>query len=605
MTFPGEPNSPTPIPGKPFARFDDLRAGHGLVFDSPIGPALVATEPSEVLPVLRAVERQTADGAWAAGFVSYEAAAGLASNLPIRALSAHDPTGDFPLAWFGLFSAPQQVAALEGGPQPAAWSVGPWTPDCTPSEYRRKVEAIRERIAAGDTYQTNLTVRLHSSVDGDLLGLYRHLALAQRGAHNAYLDTGRFVVASASPELFFDWSGDRVTTRPMKGTAARGRFAAEDAERADTLVHSEKDRAENVMIVDLLRNDLGMLAEPGSVEVPRLFELERYETVWQLTSTVTARPRRSTTLVDLFEALYPCGSVTGAPKRSSMALIAALEDSRRGAYCGAAGIVSPPGAPFRARFNVAIRTVVADRTTGEASYGTGGGITWDSRPDAEYAELLAKAAVLTSSTEDFQLLETLGHWPGEGLRNLDRHLQRMGSSAAYFGFAFDEATARSRLDEALAGVGEPRRVRLLLDRTGALSVQSDPLLPTQPRPVRLALDLEPVDSSEVWLYHKTTRRSTYEARAARHPDADDVVLVNERGELTETTIANLVLRVDGSWLTPPLGSGCLPGVERGRLLGEGTLTEQPLRVEDLHRAEDIALVSSLRGWRPAELAERA
>ncbi len=602
MTGPGEATSPQP-PTRPvpYARFDDLRRGEGLVFDSPGAPVLVAARPHEVLPVLRAVQQATADGAWAAGFVGYEAAAGLAAGLPVRVVRGGDPGRDLPLVWFGLFPAPRRVHALGGGPEPAEWSAGPWIPDCSRSGYEAKVEAVRERIAAGDTYQCNLTVRLRSSLQGDLLGFYRDLALAQRGGYNAYLDTGRFVVASASPELFFDWREDRVTTRPMKGTSARGRFAAEDAQRAVSLADSAKDRAENVMIVDLLRNDLGKLAEWGSVEVPALLDLERYETLWHLTSTVTARPRPATALVDVFEALFPCGSVTGAPKSAAMALIAELEDSCRGVYCGAIGVVAPPGSPFEARFNVAIRTAVVDTVTGAAVFGTGGGITWDSNADAEHAELLAKAAILSRPAEEFQLFETIGCRPGEGLRNLDRHLARLASSAGYFGFAFDEAVTRSRLVE-LSGADEPFRLKVVLSRDGELSFQTSAMPPPQPRPVRLELDGEPVDSSQVWLYHKTTRRGVYETRAARHRGADDVVLVNERGELTETTIANLALRLGGRWWTPPVESGCLPGVERQRLVEDGRLTERVLRCEDLHRAEAIAVVSSLRGWRAATLA---
>ena len=324
--------------------------------------------------------------------------------------------------------------------------------------------------------------------------------------------------------------------------------------------------------------------------------------MWQLTSTVAARPRPGTALVEVFEALFPCGSVTGAPKRATMALIAELEDGRRGAYCGAVGVVAPPGAPFRARFNVAIRTVVVDRATRAALYGTGGGVTWSSSAEAEHAELLAKAAILSVPAEEVELFETIGWRPGEGLRNLDRHLARLESSAGYFGFPFDPGAARKALDEALEGASEPLRVKLLLSRSGSLSVQRAPMPPAPAGPVRLEVDPEPVDSSELWLYHKTTRRSLYEASAARHPAADDVVLLNERGELTETTIANLALCIGGRWWTPPVESGCLPGVERARLVERGELAERALRREDLLAAEAIALVSSLRGWRPAVLA---
>jgi para-aminobenzoate synthetase/4-amino-4-deoxychorismate lyase len=592
----------------PFARFDDLRTGPALAFESHGGQTLVAHHPQEVVPVLRAVEEATAAGSWAAGFVSYEAAAGLGTPLPVRPVAPRDAFAELPLVWFGIFDAPRSVEPLDHRPEAGracsaeqGCSAGPWTPDWDPADYERKCDTVRGRIAAGDTYQCNLTVRLRSRVVGDLRTLYRDLALAQRGAYNAYLDTGRFVIASASPELFFEWCGDRLTARPMKGTITRGRWPDEDADQADKLARSAKDRAENVMIVDLLRNDLGKLAEWGSVEVPALFDLERFETLWQLTSTVTARPRPGTTLVDVFEALFPCGSVTGAPKRSTMELIARLEESRRGVYCGAVGTVAPPGAGSRARFNVAIRTVVVDRADGSAVYGTGGGITWDSTAAAEHAELLAKSAILGKGVEDFELVETMGYWPGEGLRNVDRHLDRMAGSADYFGFPADDTRIRSALDEAVADASAPRRVRLTLSRSGAVTVKSTSMPPPYRRPVVLAIDLEPVDSSAVWPYHKTTRRSPYELRAARHPDADDVVLVNERGEPTETTIATLCVRLGGRWWTPPLGSGCLPGVERRRLIENGRLSERTLTCDDLYAADGLALVSSARGWRAATL----
>lgn len=593
---------------RPLARFDDLRAKRGLLFESPAGSPLIAANPRDVVPVLQAVEEATTAGLWAAGFVSYEAAAGLGTALPVHPGGHRAPWQDLPLAWFGLFRAPRSTGALDaeaGAANDSNYSVTPWQPDWNPAGYRHNVGAVRSHIAAGETYQCNLTVRLHARVEGDLQGFYRDLALAQRGEHNAYLDTGRFVVASASPELFFDWNHDRLTTRPMKGTLARGRWPSEDARQADRLVRSPKDRAENLMIVDLLRNDLGKVAQWGSIEVPTLFELERFETLWQLTSTVTARTRPGTTLVEVFEALFPCGSVTGAPKHRTMDLIAELEDSRRGVYCGAVGIVAPPDCSFRARFNVAIRTVLVDRPTSSAVYGTGGGITWDSTAQAEHAELLVKAAILGMRYDNFALVETLGYRPGAGLRNVELHLARLADSAGYFGFPLDLALVRTALEEAIAQSREPLRIRVALSRSGAVTVTSAPMPAPQARPVTLAVDVEPVDPSDIWLYHKTTRRALYEARARRHPDAEDVVLINQRSELTETTIANLVLHLDGHWWTPPITSGCLPGIERRRLIENGSLGERTLTLGDLQAAPAIAVISSLRGWRAAILVDNA
>ncbi|WP_369130856.1 aminodeoxychorismate synthase component I [Modestobacter roseus] len=580
----------------PGARFDDLVAGTALRCPPP-DQVLVARRADEVAGVLAEVERATAAGSWAFGWLAYEAAPGLDPSLPVAEPADDGP----PLAWFGLCGAPEPVPPV--APSPGGRPPVRWVPDWTDDEHARAVAAVREHIAAGETYQCNLTDRLRARDVGDPARLYADLALAQRGAYNALLDTGRFVVASASPELFFEWDGARLRTRPMKGTAARGRNTAEDATRAAALRASAKEQAENLMIVDLLRNDVARVAEVGSVAVPELFALERYPTVWQLTSEVTGRTRDDVGLVDVLRALFPCGSITGAPKRRTMQLIADLEPRPRGVYCGAVGLVAPPGAaPFRARFNVAIRTVVVDRATGAAVYGVGGGITWGSDPGAERAEVRAKAAVLTEPAGDHQLIETMALADGR-VRDLDRHLARLTDSAAFLGFTCDPARVRAAVAEAVAGRATGARVRLLLDRDGAVTVDLADLPAPPSGPVRLVVDPEPVDSASRWLQHKTTRREVYTARAARHPDADDVVLVNERGEVTETTVATLAVRIGGTWWTPPVDSGCLPGVARGRLLAEGVLRERVLRVADLAAAEELALVSSLRGWRPAVLAE--
>jgi para-aminobenzoate synthetase/4-amino-4-deoxychorismate lyase len=580
---------------RPWARFDDLRAGTSLRCPPP-ARVLIATRPDEVAEVLQQVHDATEAGSWAFGYVAYEAAAGLDPQLPGGPSSPGEP----PLVWFGLCGEPTQVEPptppVEAGPAP-----GPWRPDWTDDEHAAAVGSVRQHIAAGETYQCNLTDRLRSPAAEDPQALYARLALAQRGAYNAYLDLGAHVVASASPELFFEWAGDVVRTRPMKGTAPRGRTTAEDREQRRLLRSSSKEQAENLMIVDLLRNDLGRVAEIGSVSVDELFALERYPTVWQMTSEISARVRPGTGLVDLFRALFPCGSVTGAPKRRTMQLIDALEPTPRGIYCGAVGLVAPPSAPFRARFNVAIRTAVVDRTTGEAVYGAGGGITWGSEPGPERAELLAKAAVLAHDVTGHRLLETLAFLPGEGLRNLDRHLARMADSADWAGFRFDHPEVRDAVRGAVAHRAEPARVRILLSRGGDVEVELQPMPPVDARPVRLALDDDPVDATNPWLQHKSTRRDVYVTRALRHPAADDVVLVNQYGQLTETTTANLAVRLDGRWWTPPTTVGCLPGVERARLLEAGRLHERVLTAEDLHAADELAVLNSLRGRRPARL----
>jgi para-aminobenzoate synthetase/4-amino-4-deoxychorismate lyase len=381
-------------PGRVWGRFDDLRAGTALACPTP-DRVLVANRVRDVVDVLDQVQRATDAGRWAFGYLAYEAGAGLDPNLAVHP----HPAGGMPLAWFGICDEPVPVPAVSDNDRAGPYRAD-WYPTWTPAGHADQVGRIRDHIAAGDTFQCNLTVRMHGRVSGDTRALYRDLVLRQRGAHNAYLDMGRYVIASASPELFFERRGDHILLRPMKGTSRRGRDPGEDSRLADELRSSPKERAENVMIVDLMRNDVGRVARTGTVRVPGLLAVERYETVLQMTSDVTAQLRPDVGLTDLFRALFPCGSVTGTPKTRSMQIIRSIEPEPRGVYCGAVGLIGPPQAPIRARFNVAIRTAVIDTYTGQSVYGVGGGITWQSQAAAEHAEVLAKTAVLRAGDHD-------------------------------------------------------------------------------------------------------------------------------------------------------------------------------------------------------------
>ena len=585
------------------ARFDDLVAGAERSFRlvEPVG-VIEARRPSEVAGAIDAAGSAAGRGLWAAGFVAYEAAPGFDPELSVHVRAPDDPFAELPLAWFALFERKEDLPPLEPGRlDPSGSARSPWRPSVDRATYDAAVERIRELIAAGHTYQVNHTIRLRAMIQGDERGFYRDLCLAQRGGYAAFLDLGRYRLLSASPEQFFRIDDDRITTRPMKGTASRGRWQAEDEEIAARLVASSKDRAENAMIVDLLRNDLGRICRTGSVGVERMLEAERFETVWQLTSTIEGDLRPEITLLDTFRALFPSGSVTGAPKVRTTRIIADLEDSARGPYCGAIGYLAPAGSGEpRASFNVAIRTVVLDAQTRTAEYGVGGGITHDSSASGEYEEIVAKARVLTDVRPAFELFESLAHVPAEGFRHLDEHLERLAGSAGYFGFRFEPEDAAAALKRAVAEVTGPSVVRLTLARDGGLSTDVRDLPPADDA-VRVALDDEPVDPSDVWLFHKTTRRAPYERRRERRPDVDDVLLVNDRGEVTESTIANLAVRLDGVWVTPPVDAGLLPGTYRNVLLRDGRMTERPVTVGELRGAGELALVSSVRGWRPAAL----
>jgi para-aminobenzoate synthetase/4-amino-4-deoxychorismate lyase len=583
------------------ARFDDL-TGEGPSFrlTDPAG-VLEATRSDEVGPVLAAAEAAAARGLWVAGFVAYEAAPGLDPSLVVRAREPGDPFDRLPLAWFAMFQHRQETV-LPSPRDDAVPASDVWVPSIGRERYDSAIASIREHIAAGDTYQVNHTFRLRSTVEGDERGLYRDLCYAQRGAHTAYLNAGRYRILSASPELFFRLDGDRLTTRPMKGTAPRGRWLAEDDAILAALTTSVKDRAENAMIVDLLRNDLGRIAVPGGVRWSHVFEPERFETVWQLTSTVTADLRPDVDIVGVFRASFPSGSITGAPKVRTMEIIAALEDAPRGVYCGAVGYLAPASAgPPAAVFSVAIRTVVLDAESGAAEYGVGGGVTWDSSAAGEFDETVAKAKVLTARRPPFELLESMRAEPGQPVRRLELHVDRIRASAAYFGFVFDDREVRTAIEGAAARADRPVKLRLRLSRSGKIAMSSTPLDRGVAEPVRLALDDVPVDPADAFLFHKTTMRQRYEEARTRHPDADDTLLVNADGQITETSVANVAVRLDGRWWTPPIDAGLLPGTERAALLADGTLRERPIGVDEAKTADELAVINSVRGWRRAEL----
>jgi len=520
----------------------------------------------DVIAVLEFAEREARSGSHVAVLLSYEAAPAFDS-----AFVTHSPS-DFPLVW---------AAVIEDTPaEERSYSSTEWKPLVTRDEYDRSVSRIRELIAAGDTYQVNYSFPLTSTFDGDAFAWYQDLCVAQGAQYSVYLDLGRYKVLCLSPELFFERRGDHVITRPMKGTVRRGRWPAEDRELAQWLANSPKDRAENVMIVDLLRNDLGKVSVPGTVRVSSLFDLERFETVWQMTSTVESTLHDGTTLVDLMRALFPCGSITGAPKIRTMQIINELERFPRGAYTGAIGLLKPGGDCV---FNVAIRTVVIDSETGVATFGVGGGVTIDSTAEREYEECLVKSRFLRATPVEFQLFESILLEDGKYFL-LEEHVARLNQSAEYFGFI----GTRINADLERIATENPKgsfKVRLTLWKDGRVETQITPVeLLGEVKQVELAT--EPVDSSDRFLYHKTTRR----------PGADGLVFWNERGEITESSIANVVVPIDGELFTPPIECGLLPGTYRNHLLAQGTIKERVITVDEFQRAPEFFLINSIRKW---------
>ena len=556
---------------------------------------LVAHTADEVQPVLEAVEALAREGRWCVGYLRYEAAAAFDPAFAVHA-------SEGPLAWFGVHDAAQPWPEADVPERDVP--IADWQAGLSRATFDKNMHAIHRAIANGELYQLNYTAPLRAEFHGNARDWFMALRQAQPNGYAAFMDTGDEQVLSVSPELFFDWQGERILARPMKGTAPRGATAAEDEALALRLRTVPKERAENVMIVDLIRNDLSRVAQPFSVRVPRLFHTEALPTVWQMTSDVEAKVRDGVSLVDVFAALFPCGSITGAPKVSAMRMIRALEPEARGVYCGAVGVVRPGG---HATFNVPIRTVTLRGT--EARCGIGSGITADAQADAEWDEWRHKRAFLgrgrtavsSAAMNSFELLETLA-LTGGALRDAPSHLARMQDAAAHFGFPWSEAlvtTCLERLRDAHSTGSW--RVRLLLDAQGQARAEAF-AMDAAPARVRLQLASRAFDEADSeFSRFKTTRRAHYEAFAPSDASVFDTLLWNRQGEITECTRGNIALRLDGRWVTPPLRCGLLNGIGRANRLRDGQLAEAVVRVDDLPRVQAFAFVNSLRGWLDADL----
>ena len=566
---------------------------------------LTASTPGEVAALLKEITSITSTGGYVAGYLSYEAGAAFV-DLP------GESTADEPLAWFGVYDAPQPLAPSEvatGLSQvDAEAAVTDVAFGVSRDEYTSAIERVRHHIGEGNVYQINYTAPVDFRLDGDPRVLYRRLRHRQHVPYGAYLNLGERQILSCSPELFFRQEGRQVVTRPMKGTIRRGRTQSEDRELQAQLAADPKNRAENLMIVDLLRNDLSVCCEPGSVTVPSLYTTEPYDTVTQMTSTVEGTLRPDQDVAAVLRALFPCGSVTGAPKRRAMRLIRTLEAEPRGVYCGAIGMIGPDTATF----NVAIRTAVLNGDEGRM--GVGSGVVWDSEPEGEYEECTLKTQFLTPSAasaqiadpdHDPRLIETM-RFDGIQIPMLDRHVDRLAESAEYFGYPFDEARVRRHVDRATTGTepGTMLKVRATLDRWGRVSVSTSPLPEERDEPWSLVVAAPRVDRMDPFFYHKTTHRQVYDRAlaAAREKGADEAVLLNRDGEVTEGTYSNLFVRMGDRLLTPPVESGLLAGVYRDYVLeAQPQAEEEVLTLEDLQDADAIFCCNGLRGWCPAVL----
>jgi len=574
----------------PFVLLDDAGPGGApaRLFSRPVS-TIEAREPAEVRPALEAIRLGLAEGRHAAGFLAYEAGAGLEPRFAVHA------TGGAPLLWFGLFDEVETIPAdaVPGLlPDPAAAWVGTPEPEIDRAAYDARLARVLELIAAGDIYQANLTFPAAVRQMGDPLAIYAGLRQQAGAAYGAVIATGRETILSLSPELFFRLDGKRLLARPMKGTAAREAALDDDRRAVARLEADPKQRAENLMIVDLLRNDLSHVATPGSVETPRLFAIETYPTIHQMVSDVTAELGEGRDAIDVVAALFPCGSITGAPKIRASEVIAEIEGAARGVYTGAIGHLAPHG---DAAFNVAIRTLVL-AGEGPATLGLGSGIVAESRAGDEWAECLAKGAFVTAGRRRFDLIETMRFDPDYGVALLERHLARMKASALAFGYPFDRHLTRNEMQAATFRLRDHRRIRLVLAPSGAIAIQVGPVPGNPDGPAKVAIVRRTVSPTDFRLAHKTSNRTIYEA-PHRAAGTFEIAFVDDAGFLTEGSFTNIFVERDGQLVTPPLARGLLPGVLRAELLETGRAIEDDLTPADLSRGFFIG--NALRGLLPA------
>ena len=573
---------------------------------------------NEVDRCLEAVDGALKQGYYAAGYFAYEAGYAFESSLRFETQLP------IPLVWFGIYAKPVCIdiasRKIESGlsllktvplspprGDSADFFAGPLSPSVTEGEYRDAFHAIQSFITEGDTYQVNYTFKVRFPIVQDAARIYDRLRKSQRVAYSAWINAGDATILSFSPELFFRLEGSRLLLKPMKGTSPRGRTTEEDRQHREALLRSEKDKAENLMIVDLLRNDAGRVAKAGSVSVPKFFEVERYQTVFQATSTIKATVRKEVRVPELLRSLFPSGSVTGAPKIRTMQIIRELEREPRGVYTGSIGFFSPDR---NGRFNVAIRTVVLDRKHKTGEMGIGSGITAESTVEGEFKECLLKAKFLTQPAKEFRLFETMRWTKENGWFLLRLHLERLRDSASYFGFRYERSMVLAEVKEAerevkRAATGKrSMRVKLLLDRSGNVEFEYA-VLNDLPAVLRIGMANRRTDSHESLYFHKTTSRGLYDEELAQATKRGwfDVVFLNERGEVTEGARSNVIIRKGSRYYTPPISCGVLKGTYRTFLMDEKSfsLEERVLMPEDLSQADEVFLCNALRGMVKVEI----
>ena len=560
------------------------------IFSSPV-EVLYTHELQNVKEVLnKAQNKVEKKNLIAAGYLSYEAAPAFDSAYCVN------KKGSLPLICFGLFKDYKTEITLESNNHESAEAIE-WEIATNQTHYEIHLKYIKDQIKLGNTYQVNYTLRKHSKCIANPYGFF--LEKVQDAPYAAFIESDEHTIISTSPELFFKLSDESLICKPMKGTSKRGRTLNEDIALMKELKNSEKDKAENIMITDMLRNDMGKISDTGSVKVLSEFDIEKYPTVWQMTSSVKSQTRASITAI--FEALFPCASVTGAPKVSSMKIISEIEDQPREIYTGAIGYIAPNN---EAQFSVPIRTILSNKKIDRSVYGTGSGIVWDSEWEKEWDECQNKSAILSVSHQNFELFETMRWDSNRGIFLEELHLNRLKDSAEFYNFKFSHEKINDKLHDYLKNL-EPESekiIRLFLAKDGETRLTTSAYKEhNKDKSQLISLAMQPVDSDDLSLYHKTTIRGIYEDATGENPDCDDVLLWNEDGHITESTISNIIFKKDSEYFTPPISCGLLGGTYRTHLINQGHLVERIIPKTEINLYSEIYLINSVRGKYPVKL----
>lgn len=568
---------------KAFLQFDfeTNNKSEPFIFENP-KEIIIAWKIHEVAACLVKIEQAISAGFYAAGYLSYEATPAFFPDVSVHAKQK------MPLLWFGIFEAPiKQNDMAEGQP----YSISNWKMNLTKEQYVQKFNEINEKINSNELEQINYTVQFNSAFSGDAFTYYKALRNAQQSNFSAYMDIGDYKVLSASPELFFKVDNRAITLKPMKGTIHRGKSSEEDIANQQWLESSDKNKYENRLTTELMCEEIKDMVDTSTIKITDPFAVERFPTVFQMTSTIQAKLANHISITDIFSTLFPCTSIAGTPKTAALQAISDLEKDSREVYCGAIGYITPDK---EAIFNVPIRTVIVDSLSGTAAYGAGGAITKHSTVDEEYREVLTKSEILHVKPTEFDLLETFGLYDGDFLVYTN-HLERLRHSANYFNFTFQQTAIENSLQKYATDFAHGRwMVRLLVSKDGNFKTEIKPL--HAPKTNKVALAKTPVDQNDKFLYHKTTNREVYHTHQDNSQDVFDVLLWNEKEQITEFTIGNIVVELDGKLVTPPVSTGLLPGTFRATLLAEGMIEEQIISLEDLNVCRKIWLINSVRKW---------